>query len=69
MVWAHWVRRFRPHVIVVECVSNWAAWPVESILSDGWVCVQKIFCPSDLGLPIRRKRIYLAWLRRVVHFP
>jgi len=53
LVWAHWVQDFRPRVIVVECVSRWVAWPVEYILADGWVCVRKIFCPSDLGFPIR----------------
>ena len=39
---------------------------MDSVLSDEWLCLRKVYCPTDLGLPIRRKRIYICWIRRNV---
>lgn len=65
MVWAHWVQRHAPDIVLIECVSGWEPEPVTSLFpSSQWGIIQKVFCPSDLGHPIRRRRLYMAMVNK-----
>jgi hypothetical protein len=37
---------------------------MRELFEDGWNEVSQVFCPTDLGHPARRKRIYMAWARK-----
>ena len=61
LVWARWVAQPKPDIFIVECVSEWEHGPVAEMLNGDWLMLRQVFCPSDMGHPVRRKRAYFAF--------
>ena len=64
LVWAHWVLQTMPDMVIAECVASWEYGPIAQLFDPVYSMVQHVFCPTDLGHPVRRRRIYMTWLRR-----
>ena len=58
IIWMWQLRQRRPHIVVHECTPQFTESVFSTYLEDIYVAETNTFCPSDLGMPSRRKRKY-----------
>ena len=57
LVWAMWCQWAQVDIIILECVTELELWPLEDIFNE-YECVSISLCPTWLGIPSRRKRLF-----------
>ena len=61
LVWSAWLAWAQCDIVILENVTELEMDPLEGIFSD-YECVSISLCPTWLGIPCRRKRLFSAFV-------
>ena len=64
IAWCQSVACHKPDIFLHECTPGFPLWLLEQYLGGIYTLQSRIWCPTDLGIPARRKRRYTLGFRK-----
>lgn len=69
LVWCQAVATKLPDVVLHECTPLFPVWILELFFEEHYRIHSRVWCPTDAGIPMRRKRVYTLCFRRGTMMP